>query len=224
MAYRRVPFSVEEFYHCYTRGIDGRATFQDQRDYERFLQALYVCNSAREIRRDSLNNFSHNAILQVERDTPLVSIVAYCLMPNHYHLVLQEIVEGGIVRFMQKVGTLYTMYFNAKNERIGSLFVGPFRSKHIHDDGYLKRVIPYVHLNPAELFEQEWKNGVVTNMPLLRKNIAEYRFSSLPDYIGAIRPESSILDWGTIVDIHEQLPALYSVVGDAAAYYRSLRW
>lgn len=224
MSYRRVPFVVGEFYHCYTRGIDKRVTFNDIGDHERFLQALYVCNDVREFKRDALSNFFHDAILRLERDVPLVSIVAYCLMPNHYHLILYEISENGISRFMQKLGTLYTMYFNAKNERIGSLFVSPFRSKHIDSDEYLKQVIQYVHLNSAELYEPGWKDGIVRDMPLLKKELATYRFSSFPEYAGVRRPEHSILDWGLVNDVYEKIPRLDAVVGEAAEYYRGLRW
>lgn len=224
MAYRRTPFAVNEFFHCYTRGIDKRITFQDEQDYQRFIQALYVCNSVDTFHRASLLIDSHDLILQLDRATPLVSIVAYCLMPNHYHLILREIVEGGIARFMQKVGTMYTMYFNAKNERIGGLFVSPFRSKHINEDQYLKKVVSYIHLNPAELFESGWKKGEVRNMTTLEEQLRSYRFSSLPDYCDIKRPEQDILDWNIIHDTNDFLPPIKTIIDEAAEYYRGLKW
>jgi putative transposase len=103
-------------------------------------------------------------------------------MPNHFHLLIKEIVQGGIVKFMQKVGTAYTMYFNAKNERVGNLFMKPFRARHVGDDRYFQHVLQYIHCNPAELYEPEWKSGKVTNMKLLQEKLIEYKYSSLRSY------------------------------------------
>lgn len=224
MAYRRTPFAIGEFFHCYTRGIDKRITFQDTHDYERFLQALYICNNTDPFDRDSISNYFHDSILKLDRGEQLVSIVAYCLMPNHYHLVLQEITEGGIVRFMQKVGTMYTMYFNAKNDRVGGLFIGPFRSKHIDNDQYLKKVVSYIHLNPAELFEPEWKGGKVRDIKTLETQLRSYRFSSLPDYSGPARSEHRILDWNSIRNINDFIPPIRDLINEAAEYYSGLKW
>ena len=152
MGYRRVPFAVDEWYHCFTRGIDKRTTFEDEDDAARFTELLCLANDTKPIERSNFAHTSHQAILEIPRHQTIVSIGAYYLMGNHYHLLLQEKSEGGISKFMQKVGTGYTMYFNEKNDRIGSLFVGPFRSKHIAQDAYLRRVTQYIHLNPAELF------------------------------------------------------------------------
>jgi len=224
MAYRRSPFAVGEFFHCYTRGVDKRITFQDNHDYERFLQALYVCNDTSSFDRDSVSDFFHHSILKLDRGVQIVSVVAYCLMPNHYHLVLRENVEGGIVRFMQKVGTMYTMYFNGKNDRIGGLFVGPFRSKHIDSDSYLRKVISYTHLNPAEIFEPGWKDGKVQDLTTLELQLRSYRFSSLQDYYGIIRPERSIIDMNVVRELNDHIPPLHNVILDAAEYYGGLRW
>ena len=201
MAYRRTPLALGETYHCYSRGIDRRITFQDEADYERFLQALYICNDVASFSQKHLSEIDYRTVLNLDRGKPLVSIIAYCLMPNHYHLVLREVTEGGITRFMHKVGTMYTMYFNAKNERIGGLFVKPFRSKHIDDDSYLQRLVPYVHLNPAELFEPGWKDGRVVDRPGLSTKLKNYRYSSLPEYDGSQRLESRILD-GPVIGNH----------------------
>ncbi len=143
-------------------------------------------------------------------------------MGNHYHILLQEKIENGISKFMQKVGTGYTMYFNEKNDRIGSLFVGPFRSKHIGTDAYLRKVVQYIHLNPAEIFEQGWKHGNVKNLGQLKNKLLSYQTSSLPDYFGAPRPEQAILDIESIALLKDGLPPLSSVLRDAAAYYEEL--
>ena len=111
-----------------------------------------------------------------------MAIGAYCLMSNHYHLLLKEITKGGITHFMRKLGTAYTMYFNKKYKRTGNLMTKPFRSRHVNDDRYFQRVVDYIHCNPAELIEFEWKNGTVHNIDNLEKKLLKYRYSSFPDY------------------------------------------
>ena len=193
MAQRLVPFQFDKWFHCYNRGIDKRNVFDNERDSERFLQLLYLANSTKPAHRSNMADWSTEDIVKRERGSPLVSIGAYCLMQNHYHLLLKEIIDEGIVRFMQKLGTAYTMYFNKKNERTGNLFMKPFRSRHVYDDRYFQRVIGYIHCNPAERFEPGWKRGVVRNMNRLERQLHEYRYSSFPDYVGEKRAIAAIL-------------------------------
>lgn len=194
MAQRSVPFAIDEWYHCYSRGVEKRKIFFDAKDYNRFLHALYLCNSDIPVHRSNLRGLSNANILSTERGLPLVTIGAYCLMPNHFHLLLKEISEGGISIFMQKLGTAYSMYFNIKYEHHGSLFAKPFKSKHVSDDRYLRRVVQYIHLNPIELFEHDWKRGIVNDKRGLQNKIEQYRYSSLVDYRGDNRDEKVILD------------------------------
>jgi putative transposase len=111
-----------------------------------------------------------NALERQGREgTPLVSIGAYCLMPNHFHLLVKEEFEGGIAKFMQRLLTGYTMYFNKKHDRTGPLFAGVFKSRHVADDRYLQRVASYIHLNPTDL-KIDWKQ------------VESYPYSSLADF------------------------------------------
>ena len=221
MAYRREEFAVDEWYHCYTRSIDKRVVFETERDYERFLQALYISNGRRTIRRGAMYSPSHERLLSLPRGRPLVSIGAYCLMPNHFHLLLKEITDGGISTFMQKVGTSFSMYFNVKRQHVGNVFIKPFRSKRIDDDAYLQYVVQYIHLNPAELFEREWKSGSVRSMGLLEQKLKAYRYSSLRDYEGVKRPENLILDTDAM-SMFDKRPALRDTLIGAAEYYADL--
>ena len=222
MGYRRVPFAEGETFHCFNRGIDKRDTFASEDDCNRFIQLLYLANDESPIKRENFYHMKHRDILRLQRQAPIVSVVAYCLMKNHYHLLLHEIVEGGITKFMQKLGTGYTMYFNEKYDRIGNLFIKPFRSKHIDTDAYLRRVAQYIHLNPAELYEQEWKTGKVKNMRKLHEELSKYPFSSLPDYIGMRRNEISILDSTMMKLIHSGRLPLSRLLREAAEYYADI--
>jgi putative transposase len=193
MGMRKDTFAHGEWYHCYTRGIEKRRIFQTVSDYRRYMQLLYICNSIKTLHRSDLVR-SHKDIFSIPHEDTLVSIGAYCLMPNHPHLLLKEKNEGGISKFMQKLGTAYTMYFNIRNERSGGLFVKPFRSKHVADDQYFQKVVQYIHLNPAELAEPLWKQGHVKNMRKLENFLSRYEYSSFLDYQKSARPERAILD------------------------------
>jgi len=225
MALRRVPLAPNEWFHCYTRGVEGRVTFEMQRDYERFIESLYLCNSSLQVRRDDLKQTRGADIFLHPRGNTLVDIGAYCLMPNHFHILLRARSEGGVARFMQKIGTAYTMYFNIKNKRVGGLFVTPFRSKHITDDDYFKRVAQYIHLNPVELFEPRWKLGSETarrRLAVIEKKIKEYPYGSLPEYSGSKRPEMAVLDSDAFDLIRGEMPTLSSVLEEASLYYKQL--
>ena len=117
------------------------------------------------------------------------------------------------------------MYFNIKRKRVGNLFVTPFRSKHINDDTYLKRVTQYIHLNPAEVFESGWKGGGAKNLHSLEKKLLEYPYSSMQDYFGTEklkgRPERFLLDQevASLVNGHSLLS---EVLSEADVYYKEL--
>jgi putative transposase len=217
----RVSFAPNEWYHCYSRGVDKRTVFETSNDFERFLQLLYLLNNKDTVHRSDFKKTSTPEILQIPRGKQIVAIGAYCLMPNHFHLLLKEGDESGISRFMRKLGIAYAMYFNIKNERVGNLFVKPFRSKHITNDRYLKRVVQYIHLNVAELFEPGWKMGKVKNARIFEKKLQQYRYSSLPDYCGANRPEQTILDQKTR-ELFEDLPPITAIIDESIEYYRTM--
>jgi putative transposase len=217
----RAAFVPDEWYHCYSRGVDKRTVFETSGDYERFLQLLYLLNNVDTVHRSDFKKKSTAEVLQIPRGKSIVAIGAYCLMPNHFHLLLKEVSEGCISRFMRKLGIAYAMYFNIKNERVGNLFVKPFRSRHVADDKYFKHIVQYVHLNAAELFEPMWKQGRVKNTITLEKKIVQYRYSSMPDYYGINRPEQAILSQET-KELFEELPPIAELIADSMEYYRNM--
>lgn len=178
----RIPIAEGEWYHCFNRGVDKRKVFESQADYRRFLILLYVCNAKNIVHVSDLASwpfdkiFTDQDIIDRKGET-LVEIGAYALMKNHFHLLIQEKEEGGLVSFMQKVMTGYTMYFNRKNNRTGGLFSGAFKSKHIHDDEYFQYVVSYIHFNPIEILEPEWKQGA-GNVRKIEAFLKTYPYSS----------------------------------------------
>ncbi len=193
---RSFEFAQGEYYHIYNRGTDKRNIFLDNEDRERFLSLLFLCNSGIPLHRSDRQGTTLPKILATPRETTLVDIGAYCLMSNHFHLLVHEQTEGGISLFMQKLSTAYTMYFNRRNERKGSLFEGTFRAKHISDDNVLKYLFAYIHLNPIGIVEDEWKAHHIKNKKKAEDFLASYPYSSYLDYAQSAneRPEGVIIN------------------------------
>ena len=223
MALRRTAFVQREWYHLYSRGIDKRTIFESPSDFQRFTKLLYLGNDHKEINLEFLKEVPYAEIFSLPRAKPLVAIGGYCLMKNHPHLLVQEKTNGGITKFMHKIGTAYTSYFNRKYDRIGNLMVKPFRSKHISDDLYFRKVAQYIHLNPAEIFESGWKSGKVNDIQKLKDKLLKYKHSSLYDYTSdGIRPERAILDPDAFNLISGGLPPLEKVLEEAHTYYQEI--
>lgn len=175
MSQRDKKFVQDEYYHLYNRGVEKRFIFQDEQDYKHFLYLMYLCNTKRSIAlRDIGKNF--------DRGEPIVSIGAYCLMPNHFHILIKEEISGGISLYMRKLLTGYSMYFNKKNKRTGRLFENSFKSSHIETDRYLRYLYAYIHLNPAKLIDKNWKDKRTKSKSELLKYVFNYKYSSLVEY------------------------------------------
>ncbi len=177
----RSPIEVGEWYHCYSRGVDKRRVFERPSDYDRFLTLMFVANATKSVHVSNLRNTKLQHVLadtRIDRAKPIVELGAYCLMPNHVHFLVKELHEGGIAKYMQKIFTGYTMYFNKSRERTGALFSGTFKSRHVHDDVYFQWALAYIHLNPVELWESNWKRGV-GNIERIERQLARFQFSSL---------------------------------------------
>jgi len=141
---RKTSLVNNEIYHVYNRGVDKRMIFEDQDDFKRFIETLVMLNN-----HESKGGIFRSK-LPKNRDEdkePLVTFVSFCVLPNHFHFILKQNVDGGISKFMQKVQNSYTKYFNAKYDRSGSLFQGRFKSIHADDNRYLLRLFVYVNLN-----------------------------------------------------------------------------
>jgi len=192
MATRSISFAPEEFYHLYNRGVEKRIIYKDVRDYQRFTELLYAANTSEpvDLRRIRDNN---DTVFDWERSDQLVAIGAYCLMPNHFHLLLTPLQDEGVGTFMNKLCTSYSMYFNKKHKRTGRLFEGSYKAKHVHTDEYLKYLFSYIHLNPVKLIQSDWKEAGIKDMKNTYKYAKDFKYSSLPDYQQSHRKESIIL-------------------------------
>ncbi len=154
MSIRAVPFVESEFYHVYNRGNSKKEIFHDSEDYDRFISLMYACNQTGRFRAQNLS--VNQSPIDARRTDPLVAIGAYCLMPNHFHILITPCVEGGISKFMQKISTAYTMYYNKKHNHSGGMYEGKFKAEHCNTDNYLKYMFSYIHLNPLKLIDKNW--------------------------------------------------------------------
>ncbi|TSC87232.1 MAG: putative transposase [Parcubacteria group bacterium Gr01-1014_8] len=191
---RRIPFTVDETYHVYNRGTEKRKIFTSVPDHKRFLALLFLANGENTVHISNEIQTSLPHLLSLDRGKPLVDICAHCLMPNHFHLMLREIRNGGISRFMQKLQTGYTMYFNTRQKRSGVLFQGKYKATHVADDRYFKYLVSYIHLNPVKLIEPTWKETGIANRRAAEKFLDGYRWSSFHDYTREKRLESRIVN------------------------------
>lgn len=190
MSQRKVSLALDEYYHIYNRGNSKQTIFKDNNDYQRFLSLLYLANGSRSF---EFREIQHNQVFDFDREETLVHIGAYCLMSNHFHILLTPRVEHGIQTFMQKLSTGYSMYFNKKYERTGGLFEGRFKSEHADSDEYLKYLFSYIHLNPVKLLQSNWKEVGILNPQGAIEYLENYHFSSFFDYNGTVRKEGRII-------------------------------
>lgn len=145
---RKQPLVTGEYYHIYNRGVDKRDVFSNLKNLERFVLSMIEFNRVDSIM--SLANLQKTQKTQIEvkpLSEPLVAIVAYCLNPNHFHLILKQLVDGGISNFMKKLQGGYTYYFNVCNNRSGSLFQGTFKSHLMNNENYFNKILGYVNKN-----------------------------------------------------------------------------
>ena len=192
MIMRNIKFVDEKIYHIYNRGVEKRKIFLDNEDRFRFIHNLFEFNDENPAtnlyyKRPFLQTQSYEVkprkIERVKREL-IIEILVFCLMPNHFHLLLKQTKERGISKFMHKLGTGYTMYFNQKYKRAGSLFQGTYKATLIEKDSHFIHLPYYIHLNPLDLIMPEWRKREIDDYKETMKFLENYRWSSFPDYIG----------------------------------------
>lgn len=181
---RETPLITEEIYHIINRGVASMKIFLNDLHYRHAQEtAFYYQNKTLEQRYSYFSRLPRSAksdvLLKLNQAKEFyVEIIAYCLMPNHFHFLLKQTTDNGISNYMSKFTNSYTRYFNIKNKRIGPIFQGKFKSVRIETEQQLLHVSRYIHLNP-------YSSGIVKSINELKK----YFYSSLPEYLGLSRNE-----------------------------------
>lgn len=145
---RKHKFETNQYYHIYNRGVDKRDIFMNKSDLDRFVLSIKEFNNINPIKsiKEVLKNKTDLDRLKNE-DKPLISIVCYCINPNHFHFIIKQEVDGGISEFFKRLLGGYARYFNETHNRTGALFQGRFKSKLIEDNDYFLKIRPYVNIN-----------------------------------------------------------------------------
>ncbi len=191
MPYRNQQFENGEIYHIVIRGIDNNLIFKDIDDYFRGIFSIYEFNTTapitirerRKIRAQMKKNHQDSEFLNDSRDK-MVEVLAFSLMPNHIHLLLRQVKDEGISKFMMKVGAGYGGYFNRKYDRRGHVFQNRFVSVPVKTEEQLKTVFVYIHTNSIALIEPKWKEIGIKDPQKAIEFVENYKWSSYPDYIG----------------------------------------
>lgn len=166
---RKHRFVEDNFYHIYIHSVGDMLLFRTQYEYDRFLLAMFLANGEISVPRLD-RSIDPNLVWVTETGKPLVKIVNFCVMSNHFHLTLGEISEGNISRYMHKLLVSWAKYINKKYDRRGHVFESSFHSRHLDTNEYLLRASSYIHLNPHKI--NEWQ-----------KQETIYPWSSYQDYV-----------------------------------------
>lgn len=169
MPLRKVILATGEIYHIFNRSIHGTPVFDNKRAINNFLETARFYLSSTPLVKFSVYRKSKNSH-PPDLSKPLVKIIAYCLMPNHFHFILLQNRDYGIKIYLQKLINSYSHYFNLKNEQKGPLFEGPFRAVRVETKEQLLHLSRYVHLNPVTAY--------------LSETPADYLYSSFRAYLG----------------------------------------
>ena len=190
-------------YHVLNRGVDKRKIFLDKGDHLRFIHDLFEFNDIEPARNVGYYFSAHQKQLAPEgcrqsidvrrqymqgKQAPrklLVDILAFCLMPNHYHLMVRPHSEDGIALFMKKLNAGYAKYFNEKYEREGALFKGRYKLVSIQTNAHFVHISYYIHCNPLDLYAPSWRKREIESANRALHFLEQYRWSSFPDYIGS---------------------------------------
>ncbi len=187
MATRKTEFANGEFYHIFNRGVDKREIFIDGHDFARFFQGMAEFNTIKPIGSIFENSF-RPLRCKAPKQERLVNFICYCLNPNHYHFILEQVAENGIKKFMHKVGG-YSKYFNHKYRRSGALFQGKFKAVHIDSNEQLLHTSVYVNLNDqihrlrCKASKSSWGEYIGKyNSDFCEKNIVLGQFNNVSEY------------------------------------------
>lgn len=197
---RKENFIEGGFYHLYNRGNSKQNIFLDNQDRNRFVKMLYLSNSKKHI------NFREDIVKkkidvwEFDRGKPIVSIGAWVLMPNHFHIFVtptssptSDVGLNQVSFFMKKLCISFSKYFNTKYKRTGSLFETNFKSSLVDSDKYAKYLFSYIHLNPIKLIDSNWKENIIKDMKKVKKFLENYEWSSYQDYCGKNRMQNKII-------------------------------
>lgn len=211
---RKTPIVTGEIYHVFNRGINRQLTFTDKKEYRRALETIFFYRFTKPPVRLAvfrvLTEEKQAEILElIEKGGKQVEIICFCLMPNHFHLLLKQTSEGGISKFLSRLQNSFTRYFNIKHKRDGSLFLDQFKAVRVENNEQLLHLSRYIHLNPYTGF-------VVKTL----EELTAYPWSSLSYYLRPNRDQ--LVKSSLVLDSFKSTAKYRKFVFDQAGYQREL--
>lgn len=211
---RTLPLVTGEVYHIFNRGIHRQPTFTNKGEYLRAIDALRFYKTVRPpvklSRLLQLPREKRDEVKQImKKQDSNVTIYSYTLMPNHFHLLIKQEVDGGISRYLGNFQNSYTRYFNTSHEIDGSLFLDQFKAVLVETDEQLIHVARYIHLNP-------YAAHIVKSL----NDLKNYEWSSFSDYL---KGESDFVDVRFILNFFKDSEDFAEFVCDQADYQRELK-
>lgn len=209
---RKTLFASGEIYHVFNVGVEKRPTFIDKRDYDRALLTINFyryfgisssLSSALKLNLEERELF----FSQLKGKEKVVDILGYCLMPNHFHLLVRQLTEEGVSTFTGNFSNSYTKYFNLKNERVGHLFKGVFGAVRIEDDAQFIHVLRYIHINP------------VVSYVIKEEYLEHYPYTSFCEYLS---DKGGICNKGLIMNHFSSIDKLKEFTYDQIDYGKRL--
>jgi len=193
---KNIFFDRNQPFHILSRAVEGREIFKEKEDCLRFIFQMYAANTGKpafNLRRKDIVEIARNILAGekiasdavINEHPPLVSILSFSLVFNHYHFSLVANVKGGITSFMQRLNIGFAKYINLKYKRRGALFESRYKAVPVQSDFQMDAVLRYINIiNPLDVYQPGWRDVGLTDQERAFKFLDEYQFSSFPDIFG----------------------------------------
>jgi putative transposase len=192
MSIRKTPIIEGHVYHIYTRSIAEYRIFRSQKDYQRMLDTINFYTPVQISKKFSdfsgcLNASKEKILSEIGKSAKKVKLISFCIMPTHLHLMLEQLTDGGISKYLNLILKSYSRYFNVKYKRLGPLWESRFKNVIVESNEQFMHLTRYIHLNPVSIS--------------LVKSPEEWKYSSYNEYIDLIPDEKKICDYSGYFDM-----------------------
>ena len=210
---RKDILSIGEYYHVFNKSIAGFALFNNLKDLSRALNILSFYKYSQTMRYSFYQRLNIEDKLEylknIHKKNPCVDIIAYAFMPNHYHLILKQLTENGIKTYISNFQNSYAKFYNIKYDRLGTVFLSPFKAKHISTDNELLHISRYIHLNPVTAY--------IIEFPGLKS----YPNNSFKEYLS--KSKSDLINTNIVLNLSGSRERYQQFVKDRVNYQRELK-
>ena len=215
MPIRKYPLVNDQIYHVYNRSVAQQPIFRNKREYNIFLNLIvyykFVSPPMRFSFLSRLDKEEKAMLIEnlYKSNNNLVNIYAFCVMPNHYHFLLRQKQEKGIMNFIRLIQNSYAHYLNIKIKRFGSVFQSPYKAKRVENDEQFLHIARYIHLNPLTTY--------LVGSP---KDLESYEWCSFKDY--SEEKSRKWVDTSFLMAFHKDKEKLKKFTIDQVDYQRKL--